>query len=103
MSTEDHIVSFSLEINVEEALTNIRQVQAILFRTLSLLRRAGLPENVDDAIAKVQRLIAILNALRLTLIAVQAASGPYGWALAAVGAAGTIATAMDFGTELMGR
>lgn len=92
MSVEDHTVSFSLEVNVTKAYENIRRVQTILYRTISLLRRMGLPEDVDDAIAHIQKLISILNMLRLTMIAVQAASGPIGWAMAAVSVGGTAVT-----------
>lgn len=92
---KDYEVSFSLEINVEEALTEIRKVQTLLYRTLGLLRRFGLPEDISEGVAFVQRLIAALNALRLSLIALQAAAGPVGWALAIVGIVGTAVTFAD--------
>ena len=95
MSVEEHVISFSLEVNVDDLYQNIRRVQALIFRTISLLRRMGLPEEVDAAIVKLQRLITILNMARLTIIAYQAASGPIGWAMFAVGAAATIASAGD--------
>jgi len=85
--SEDHVVSFSLEINVEEALTNIRQLQTILFRTLGLLQRLGLPEQVSATMDVLRRLITLFNQVRLAIIALEAASGPYGWALATLGAA----------------
>jgi len=96
MSVEDHVVSFSLEINVEEALTNIRRAQTLLFRTLALMQRLGLPENIQAAVTQIQRLISIMNQLRLAAIALQAASGPIGWGLAAVGVATTIASGVSF-------
>lgn len=81
----DERVSFSLEINVEPTYQELRRLETLLYRTLGLLRRAGLPEDIEKGIAFVQRLIATLNALRLAIIALQAASGPIGWGLAAVG------------------
>lgn len=55
----------------------------------------GLPDDADAAIAKVQRLTTMLLTLRATLLAVQVAAGPVGWAIALVGAGGTIITAAD--------
>lgn len=94
---EDHTVSFSLEVNVEKAYTEIRRVQALLYRTLGLLQRmGGGDEDIMRVIAKLQRLIAIMNMVRLTAIAMHTAMGPVGWGLAAVGLAGTVMTSMDF-------
>lgn len=87
MSIRDEGVSFSLEINVEPTYENIRKLQTILYRTMGLLRRFGLPEEIDAQIMKIQRLIILLNQLRLTMIAVHTAAGPIGWALAGLGAA----------------
>lgn len=95
MSVEDHQVSFSLEINVEQAYQDIRRVQTLLYRTLGLLRRMGLSEEIDEAIAQIQRLIAILNSARLAIAALEAASGPIGWALAAVQVGTTLFSVAD--------
>jgi len=96
MSVEDTTVSFSLEVNVEQALTDIRKVQTILYRTLGLLQKFSGEGNVADAIAKFQRMIAITNQLRLALIALNAASGPVGWALAIIGATSFAVTTSEF-------
>ena len=95
-AVEDHKVSFSLEVNVDEAYRNIRRLQTLLYRTLSLLRRIGLPEEVDAAIMQIQRFIALMNMLRLTLIAFETASGPLGWAMAGLSAATFLAAVDDF-------
>jgi len=58
------------------------------------MRRLGLGEEIGMAIAKIQHLIRTLNTLRLTMIALHAASGPVGWALALIGVA---TFALDFG------
>jgi len=93
-AVEDHQISFSLQVNVEDTLSQARRLQTVLYRGLGLMRRLGLPPEIDAAIAKIQRLIGILNTLRLTMIAVHAASGPIGWALALIGVA---TFALDFG------
>lgn len=104
MTVEDHTVSFSLEVNVQKAYENVRQLQTILYRTFALWRRAGLPEDVDEAISKIQQIISLLNQMRLTAIAAYTATGPIGWALALVGAAGTVATTVEMmEDELRGR
>ena len=95
-NVEDYQVSFSLEVNVEKAYEDIRKVQTILYRTLSLIRRLGLPEDVEAAIVRLQRLIAVLNTVRLAIIALETASGPYGWAMAGLGLLTTAATVGDF-------
>jgi len=88
MSVEDHTVSFSLEVNVEKAYENVRKLQTILYRTLGLIRRMGLSEELDAQIAQIQRVIAIVNSLRLTYAALQAArmaaGDPVAWAMAGV-------------------
>ena len=97
-------VSFSLEVNIEEALTSLRKLQTILYRTLAIIRRLGLPEDVNDAVMKIQMLIAIANQLRLAFIALSVASGPLGWALAGVGvAASFVAAGSFFEGEMRGR
>lgn len=85
----DETVSFSLEVNVEKAYEDWRRFQTVVYRTLGLLRQISGDENLDRAIAKVQRFIAIVNQARLAVIAFQAASGPLGWALAGIGLVST--------------
>lgn len=100
MSTEDHIVSFSLEVNVEKAYQDLRRVQTVLYRTLDLVKRLSGDENIDQAITKIQRMIAIINQLRLTIIALEAASGPIGWLLAGIGAASFLVTTAEFAMDM---
>jgi len=97
---EDHTVSFSLEVNVEPAYENIRRLETILYRYLGLLRRLGLPPEQEKLIREIQITITLLNQLRLTMIAVQAASGPIGWALAGIGAATFLIDTVEFGLDL---
>ena len=96
----DHEVSFSLEVNVEKAYPEVRKLQTLIYRTLGLFRRMGLPENIDNAIAKWQRAIMVANSLRLALLALQAASGPIGWGLAGVGFVAGGFAAADMMTDL---
>jgi len=95
--SEDTTVSFSLEINVKPVEENIRRLQTVLYRTLGIARRLGLPDEVNKQIVAIQRVIALLNQMRLALIAVQAAMLPgAGWIalLLAATAVGTSAVSV---------
>lgn len=98
----DETVSFSLEVNVEKAYEDIRRVQTVLYRTIGLIKQMSGDENMDNLINKAQAGIATLNQLRLTIIALQAASGPVGWALALIGLMGTMGTAGPMVRDVMG-
>ena len=96
----EETVTFNLEINVEQAFSTVRKLELIAYRTINLLRRMGLPENVDDAIAKVQRFIMTVRLAHSAILAFEAASGPIGWIMAGLGIAATVLTAGDIAREL---
>jgi hypothetical protein len=85
MSVED--VIFNLVLKVEENYSEIRKYETALFRVLSLMRRAGLPENARDAIALVQQLIMSARLLQtaITALNLAMATSPAGVVLATVG------------------
>lgn len=91
MSVEDHTVSFSLELNVAEAERNLRRLQTVLFRSLSLASRLTGDENLRRGIQTVQEMIVMANRLRLALLALQAArmaaGDPLAWAMAGLAVA----------------
>ena len=99
LSSEDATVSFSLEINVEQAYTEIRRIETLLYRTLGLIRRmGGGDEDLMKVVAKMQRVISILNQLRLAIALTQAAfaaSGPIGWISLGLAGIGFMTFAMD--------
>ena len=99
MSSEE-TVTFNLELNVEQAISEIRRLETLLFRSIALARRLGLPEDIDSAVYKIQRLIMVVRLAHSTLIAFQTASGPIGWALAIVGGLTAVASASDFMVSL---
>jgi len=84
MSEED--VNFTFTLTVDDAVSQLRRVQTIAFQTLGLFRRMGLPENVEAAVAQVQRLISIINQLRLAIVALQVARMAAGDVTAWIGA-----------------
>jgi len=92
--SESYPVSFDLELNISPiTLSTLRRTQTLLFQTASLMRRMGLGEEINDALSRMQRAIMVANALRLAFIALNAASGPLGWALAGVGVAASVMSA----------
>lgn len=80
----EETVSFSMEINVEQAYTDVRKVLSVFHQWLTQLRRAGFSEQQQQLIAEIQQLIALFNKLRLSLAALQAArmaaGDPIAWA-----------------------
>jgi hypothetical protein len=92
-------VDYILTVNVEQAVSDVRQVEAVLMRTFSLMRRAGLPENVEQAIMKLQRLITTIRMVQQALLLVQAAmipgAGIVAQVMAVVGVTSTAFVAAD--------
>ena len=95
MSQEQEDVSFALEVDVSKTMTEIRRLEILLFRSIGLLRRLGLPEDIEQGIVRIQRLIMAVRLAHAALIAMQAAAGPIGWALAGVGIVSAAWTAYD--------
>jgi len=105
MSSET--VEFNLQVNTTKAEVDVLKLQMLINRTMAvsnrLLKRMGAAEDLQDAIMNVQRLITTLNTLRLTILAVQAASGPIGWAMAGIGIIATALTVDDLMWDLSGK
>ena len=82
----DETVSFSLEVNVGKAEDDVRRLQTVFYRTLSLAERLTGDENLQRGIRVMEEAIAVSNRLRLALAALQtarmAAGDPLAWAMA---------------------
>jgi hypothetical protein len=85
------------EVSAKARRTDLNVSRAItaLSTALLLVRRLSGDEDVDAAVTKLLRLIQTLNMLRTMMIAVNAASGPWGLLFAGIGAVGTIFTVGD--------
>ena len=95
-TTSDESVSFSLELNVEQSMQDLRRVQTALFRILGLMRKHFGDDRFDAVISKLMQMLATLNQVRLALAALQVAlagSGPIGWLLLGVSAAVAVSSA----------
>lgn len=92
----EETVTFNLELNVEQCLSNIRRMETLLFRTLGLLRRLSGNESIDAAISKIQRLVMIIRLTHSAILLLEKASGPIGWAFAIVGISTAVVSMSDF-------
>jgi len=84
-------VTFNLELNVEQAYSEVRKLETALFRVLSMARRAGLPEDLSRAFTMIQRQIMTVRMLTTALVALNmalSAGSPAGVLLAITGFAG---------------
>ncbi len=85
MSNEEKNITFGLEIETSKTYSEIRKLELLLYRTLGLVRRLGLPEDIEQGIVRIQRLITTVRVAHAAFIALHTAAGPIGWALAGVG------------------
>jgi hypothetical protein len=92
----EETITFNLELNVEECVSNIRKVEGLLYRSLALLNRLGLPEDMRQGIYLMERMVMVIRLLHTSLILLEAASGPLGWARALVGAGTAAVSFGDF-------
>lgn len=97
--TEEKKISYEFDVSVETMEQKILKVQTLLYGILGIMRHMGLPDEINDAIMRVQRLIAVLNMLKAayaTLTAARMAAGdPFAWATAIIAVGGTAVTLVD--------
>lgn len=85
MSSEDHTVSFSLEVDVTTAKDNLAELNRLVTTYLALARRVGLPENIMDALRRIQQLRVAAETTYRAITMLYAASGPIGGFIAIAG------------------
>ena len=100
MSTIDEI-GIELSINVNEtSYSELRKLESILYRTMGLLKKFSGSEELDKAVAQVQRLIAVVRAAQIAYHALQmarmAAGDPLAWASFAVSAVSATVMAGEY-------
>jgi hypothetical protein len=94
--SEMHDVTFNIELDLSQTVSQIRQYEMLLYRSLALAQRLGLPENIQQQIAEIQRLTMTIRLCHTALILLESASGPVGWALALVAAGGAAVSVVDY-------
>jgi hypothetical protein len=88
-------VSFTLQLTVDQTITELRRLQTAIHQSLALFTKMGLPPEINKQITLIQRSISVMNQARLAAIALHAGLGPIGWILGAIGIAGAAVSAFD--------
>lgn len=101
MSSEDHTVSFDLEVNTSQVEKDLTKVNSLLTTYVALANRAGLPPDVKKGMRLLEqaRLVIEMTVKSIQLlIAAELASGPAGWLVAA----GSMGISLFAYTDLLG-
>jgi hypothetical protein len=97
-----NIQQLKTEINgMSMSYHQLREVETLLNRTLSLIGEASGDKNVKKFTREIQEAITILRQLQMVYRLTQVASGPLGWALLGVTTIATIATAQTAASDIM--
>jgi hypothetical protein len=100
--SEQQTVSFSLELDIANSYSEIRKLELVLYRTVALLNRLGMSENMKHGIQDIMRMIATIRMLHRALQTLHAAytagmaANPLTWPLAILGIVTAVASASDF-------
>ncbi len=86
------------EQDAETATLTYADLHNVMQDVFAILRQMDLPEEVENAMRMIQRLVTVANSLRIAMIALNAASGPTSWLLAALG----VAPSLIYATDMIG-
>jgi len=100
--SEEETVTFNLEINVEQTYSELRKAELVLYRYLSLARRAGLPEDLSRALGFIQRQIMFVRMLTTAIIALNLAMSTGSYAGVALALGGFAAAGLSMADTLAG-
>jgi len=73
----------TLKVEAGHTTGGLRELEYILYRTVSLLNRFGLSPEIEQSIVKIQRLILVIRMLHSALTFLYMAT-PYGWLLGGI-------------------
>ena len=91
-----------LKTKTQDVTFSLQKASAVAYGVMGIMKQLGLPPPFDEATLKIQRMIMLLNQLRITIHLVEIAAGPVGWALAGISIVGTAATLPDQIGSLLG-
>ena len=92
-STEE--INYLMTVDIDNARTNLRQIESLLMRTLSLMRRfTGGNEDLDSAIITIQRMITVARQLQMAMTMLMTGS-PFGLLMGLVSLGTTAFMAQD--------
>jgi len=89
----------SLRTEAGHAVGDLREVEYILYRTISVLRRMGLPENVETATQVLGRLLITIRMVHAAFMLMESMT-PYGWVLAGIGFVSAGITVISLGDTI---
>jgi hypothetical protein len=95
VSIEGNDLVIGIKADFDPTYSDLRKLEVILMRNISLLRRFTGDENIDRAIATILRLIMALRMLQTAANAFTIATGPLGWAYFATTAVSSAFFALD--------
>jgi hypothetical protein len=87
-----------LRANCGQARGELRELEYILYRTVSLIHKLGLPPETEQVIQRVERMILLFRMLHTTMIYFEMGT-PFGWALAVIGGISAAVSVGDFMME----
>lgn len=82
--SEENTIQWTLAVNTEMTYSEIRKLEITLIRTLAYAQQLTGDPNLKKGIQTIQSAVIALKTLQQTIRAVELASGPIGWAYAAV-------------------
>jgi len=85
--------------NLKVGRHEAREVEYILYRTMSILNRLGLPPEFDEAIQKIERMIMVVRALHTTLVLLELGT-PEGQIMAALSGIGAGISALSLAQDM---
>jgi len=94
MTTEGHDVVIGVRADMGEVKGELREVEYILFRTLGLLNRMGLPPDIEKTIRQLQKLAFNVRLVHSALMYLELAT-PWGYAMALLSAGSLVASSAD--------
>jgi hypothetical protein len=86
----------TLRVETAHATGTLHEMEYLLYRTESILRRMGLSKGVAEAMAQIQRMTLLVRMLHSTFILLQSAT-PFGQILGVLTLMGGMATASSLG------
>jgi len=93
MSTQE--INYLMTVDIDNAKTSLRQIESLLMRTLSLMRRfTGGNEDLDSAIITAQRLLTVARQLQMAFTLLMS-STPFGIVMGLVSLGTTAFMAQD--------
>jgi len=88
-----------LRVNVGQVRSELREMEYILYRTMSVLNRMGLSPEVSEAIQRIERLILIVRILHSAMVYLEAGT-PLGWILGIISGFSALVSVTDLTMEM---